>query len=462
MNFNKIAALTTAGVMALSMTATAEAASGKLAAGKGQTAKNVIVMIADGWGSNQILAANYFNSGKAINEAYEKFPTRVDMSTYSVSAGSYDPLKAWDWTADPLYINNSPTDSAAAGTTMSTGVKTYDNGIGVDVNKVPVKHISEYFEEEGKATGVVSSVQFYHATPAAFVAHDVSRNSYNTIAAEMIYDSAADVIMAPGHPGFNDDNEAVELNFNNFNKVAGGNTKAIEGSQMWAELSGGAAGGDANGDGAADAWNFIQTKEEFEAMTTGETPDRVFGLPQVATTLQQGRSGDAKAAPYKVAMNENVPDLATMTKAALNVLDNNKKGLFLMVEGGAIDWAGHANQLGRNIEEMNDFNNAVDSVIEWVNTNSSWGETLLIVTGDHETGFLSGSKGKLSPVINNGAGAEPSVFWNSGNHTNQLVPLYAKGQGADLIKKYADEKDPVLGSYTDNSELFPVILDLLK
>ena len=462
MNFNKIAALTTAGVMALSMTATAEAASGKLAAGKGQTAKNVIVMIADGWGSNQILAANYYNSGKAINEAYEKFPTRVDMSTYSVSAGSYDPLKAWDWTANPLYINNSPTDSAAAGTTMSTGVKTYDNGIGVDVNKAPVKHISEYFEEEGKATGVVSSVQFYHATPAAFVAHDVSRNSYNTIAAEMIYDSAADVIMAPGHPGFNDDNEAVELNFNNFNKVAGGNTKAIEGSQMWAELSGGAAGGDANGDGAADAWNFIQTKEEFEAMTTGETPDRVFGLPQVATTLQQGRSGDAKAAPYKVAMNENVPDLATMTKAALNVLDNNKKGLFLMVEGGAIDWAGHANQLGRNIEEMNDFNNAVDSVIEWVNTNSSWGETLLIVTGDHETGFLSGSEGKLSPVINNGAGAEPSVFWNSGNHTNQLVPLYAKGQGADLIKKYADEKDPVLGSYTDNSELFPVILDLLK
>lgn len=168
------------------------------------------------------------------------------------------------------------------------------------------------------------------------------------------------------------------------------------------------------------------------------------------------------AAPDEVEKNDNVPNLATMSKAALNVLDNNEEGLFLMIEGGAIDWAGHANQLGRNIEEMNEFNDAVDAVIDWVETHSNWGETLLIVTGDHETGYLSGSEDALTKVINNGAGVLPTVHWLSGSHTNQLIPLYAKGQGASLLRKYADEKDPVRKWYLDNTELFPVILDLMN
>ena len=89
-------------------------------------------------------------------------------------------------------------------------------------------------------------------------------------------------------------------------------------------------------------------------------------------------------------LNTTVPGLATMTEGALNVLDNDEQGFFLMVEGGAIDWAAHANQTGRTIEEEIDFNKAVDAVIYWVQRNSNWSETVLIVTGDHETGTLYG------------------------------------------------------------------------
>src|SRR5699024_6999886 len=119
--------------------------------------------------------------------------------------------------------------------------------------------------------------------------------------------------------------------------------------------------------------------------------DKVFGLAQVATTLQQGRGGDSEGKlPGEVAFNENVPDLPTMSEGALEVLGQNEDGFHLMIEGGAIDWTGHANETTRNIEETQDFNAAVESVVDWIETNSSWDETLLVVTADHETGYLGG------------------------------------------------------------------------
>jgi len=125
-----------------------------------------------------------------------------------------------------------------------------------------------------------------------------------------------------------------------------------------------------------------------------------------------------------------------MTRGALNVLDNDADGFFLMVEGGAIDWAGHANQSGRLIEEQADFNEAVAAVCDWVEQNSSWSETLVIVTGDHETGYLTGTAGVYDAVLNNGQGNMPTLAWNSGDHTNQLIPFYAKGAGAEIFKNW--------------------------
>jgi alkaline phosphatase len=297
---------------------------------------------------------------------------------------------------------------------------------------------------------VVTSVEWTHATPAAHVAHNVSRNNYEEIGQEMIYDSAADVIMGAGHPWFGHDGQPLDEP-NTFKYVGGEDT--------WNDLVAGTAGGDADGDGVDDLWTLIQTRAEFQALMSGPTPKRVVGTAQVYQTLQVNRSGDYYADPYVEPLIDSVPTLEEMTKAAINILDDDPDGFFLMVEGGAVDWASHGNGSGRMIEEHIDYDNAVAAVVDWVQTNSNWGETLLIVTGDHETGYLTGpgSDPTWEPIVNNGAGNLPGMEWHSGSHTNSLIPLYAKGDAARMFRRYADEYDPVRGRYVDNTELAQVL-----
>ena len=104
---------------------------------------------------------------------------------------------------------------------------------------------------------------------------------------------------------------------------------------------------------------------------------------------------------------------------------------------------------------------ALDSCY-WVEGNSSWSETLVIVTSDHETGYLTGSSGIYNEVVNNGKGVMPTMVWNSQSHTNQLVPIFAKGPGSDLFRKYAVGSDPVRGAYINNTDIPRVIRELLK
>lgn len=434
------------------------------AAAKPPAPKNIIVMISDGMGFNHTLAASYYNFGKANRQVYNRFPFRFAMSTYAGSdlAGApdtdpcvgwgYDPARAW---SEFTYVNICYTDSASAATAMATGVKTYNAAIGVDLFGQPVKNVVEAAEELGKATGVVTSVPISHATPAGFVAHNVHRNNYAAIAQEMIYVSAVDVIMGAGHPWYTNDG-VLTVSPISFNYVGGEST--------WDDLLAGTAGNDADGDGFFDSWTLIQERAEFQALTSGPTPKRVFGIAQVHNTLQQGRSGDASAVPFAVPLNTNVPTLVEMTLSALNILDDDPDGLFLMVEGGAVDWAAHANQSGRVIEEQLDFDAAVEAVVSWVNANSNWGETLLIVTGDHETGYLlgPGSNPTWQPIINNGAGNLPGMQWNSGNHTNSLLPFYAKGDDARWFTNYATQTDPVRGRYIDNTDIARVIFQVLR
>ena len=129
-----------------------------------------------------------------------------------------------------------------------------------------------------------------------------------------------------------------------------------------------------------------------------------------------------------------------------------------MVEGGAIDWAAHANQTGRMIEEQIDFNNTVDYVVNWVETFSNWDETLVIVTGDHECGYLTGPNANnanplTNPIINNGKNNVPGVKWNSGSHTNSLIPVYFKGAGSEYFNLVADQRDKIYGKYINNTEI---------
>jgi len=418
--------------------------------------KNVIIMIADGGGFNHYASAGFYQCGQIPCQSYEDFPVRLAMSTYPIG-GSYDSNTIW---TNFDYLKNDPTDSAAAATAMATGIKTYNAAIGVDNDKNPVTNLVERAEQLGKSTGVVTSVPFNHATPAGFVAHNDSRDDYKAIADEMINKSAADVIMGCGHPLYNA----------NGNLGALPNYKYIR-SSVWAALKTGSAGADADGDGSQDPWSLIQTREQFQALASGPAPKRVFGLAQVYETLQEKRSGNADAIPYEAPMIKTVPMLDEMTRAALNVLDDDPDGFFVMIEGGAVDWAAHDNHSGRMVEEMIDFNKAVEAVLSWIEQNSSWGDTLVIITADHETGYLTGpdsgqklfsDKPVWNQLIGNGAGNPPSMQWHSGGHTNSLVPFFAKGRGVQMFKDTIDGDDPVRGPYIDNTDIANVIFSLWR
>jgi len=432
--------------------AVAAANSGQSASTTSPVAKNVIIMISDGTGYDHIAASDLYELGPGGTQVYERFPFRYAMSTYSASGNGYDPAKAW---ASFDYVLQAPTDSAAAATAMSTGHKTFDGAVGVRGSKsapIRVEHLVERAEKAHKSTGVVTSVQWSHGTPAGFSAHNVSRDNYTQIASEMVTKSRLDVIMGAGHPFY--DNNGKSHSTATTYKYVGGKT-------LWFAIAAGKAGGDADADGDVDRWTPVRSLSEFRALQFDATPPkRVLGTARVGTTLNEERSGDRLAAPFAVPMNTGVPTLAEMSKGALNVLDQDADGFVLMIEGGAVDWAAHANRKGRMIEEHMAFDDAVSAVCEWVEVSSSWDDTLLIVTGDHETGYLtgpgSGTIGGLpvwKPLTFAGIGVQPGMSWHTVNHTNSLVPIYVKGRSVRSLTRYADRRDPVRGRFLDNTDI---------
>ncbi len=431
--------------------------------------KNIIFFVGDGMGYNHILATNYFMHGEAGYQPYEQEDWfHAAQATYSAARihqgdtiflNGYAPRTAWE---DPEYFSTDYTDSAAAASALSTGVKTFGGSLGIGMGGDTLVHISEAAKTLGKSVGIVSSVPVSHATPAGFIAHNESRRNYEEIARYMFFRSRADVLLAAGHPMYNNDGQPEEKSY-----------RYVGGHEIWEQLSANDGrttftfeGGhlsvqDANGNGQADPWHFIESREDFQALAEGPAPGRVLGIAQAYSTLNQGRfRGEEAEMPFEQPFNENLPTLEELTQASLNVLGQNEKGFFVMIEGGAIDWASHDNHLGRTIEEQADFNRSVIAAIEWVETHSSWDETLVIVTSDHECGYLTGPdhpEPVKDPVVNRGQGQLPAHQWNFGSHTNMLVPFYAKGPGIELFALFADKTDPRRGPFIQNTEIAQAI-----
>ena len=403
------------------------------------SAKNVILMISDGAGFNAFDCTSYYQHGKLI---------RLGCTTYSAdNPDGYESHKFW---SEFKYARKKPTDSAAAATALYTGVKTENGRLCTDSDGRKLLTIAAIADAAGKSTGTISSVMFSHATPAAVWAHNDSRNEYEQIAREMICDSGLDVIMGCGHPRYDNNGKLLPMDDWETNYCGG---KALFNDIVTASTERG--------------WTFIESKHDFLAMAEDSDPvfDRVIGVPQCRRTLQYNRDGKGMGN-----LNQNVPSLATMARAAINVLTKDADGFFLMIEGGAVDWAGHENNLARMIEEQIDFNTAVEAVVEWVHIESSWDETLLIITADHETGQLWGPKaGPKSQTPfnlpqNNGAGTLPGAGFFSNEHTNALVPLYVIGPGAESFQGLTDGKDAMSavawgfsGRYVDNTDVFTVM-----
>ncbi|HYI79175.1 MAG TPA: alkaline phosphatase [Chryseolinea sp.] len=263
------------------------------------------------------------------------------------------------------------TDSAAGATALSAGVKAYNGAIGVTVNSkgdtIPVKTILEMAEEKGLATGLVSTSSITHATPASFIAHQTSRDYDEAIAMDFM-DTDIDVFIGGGYKFFakRSDNEDLTLKL---------------------EKKG---------------YKVLQSMDQIAKVKSG----KLAGL----TAYE-----DNKPFPNREM------DLPLSTRTALNILDNNKDGFFIMVEGSQIDWGSHNNNITYTVNEMLDFDRAIGEALEYA---SKDGETLIVVTADHETGGLALTGGDIDKGIVRGN------FGTKG-HTGIMVPIFAYGPGAN-------------------------------
>ncbi|MBQ1784752.1 MAG: alkaline phosphatase [Gammaproteobacteria bacterium] len=470
-----------------------------------QRPKNVILMISDGASYGTWEMAAHWQGAENANDLaiYSDMQTRLGVTTYPLNTSNtptnedtstlgYDPAAAWNTTVGEgvekdgfmtyiegyKYLKNNYTDSAAAGTALASGQKTYNNAINYDNHGKPMGYITQLAKAQGKATGVVSSVQMAHATPATFSAQNISRRNMHEIARDQLTNGNVDLLMGTGHPDY--DGSGTNLNALSAEDCAAnwacGNRFDSIGETEWLALKAGLL----TPTGASKPWTLIEDKGAFELLASGNlsVDGPLVGIPRVRWTLQQTRSGDVVGAdanqPSGKKMIATVPDLATMTQGALNYLGKDEDGLFLMVEGGAVDWAAHGNDTGTLIEEQLDFDRAVAVVKDWVEANSSWEETLLIVTTDHGNALPLAPTSDVTafaPVVSNGSELLPEVRYWSGQHTNEVVRLWAIGAGSDKFDDYIRGTDSGFvtftghnsdGRYIDLTDVFAVMRDNIQ
>ncbi|MCL2305856.1 MAG: alkaline phosphatase, partial [Planctomycetaceae bacterium] len=443
-------------------------------------AKNVIILIGDGMGFGSDLAGTYYRYGEAGKQSYHSFPVHVACTTYAqAKAGQpipadckgYDPEAFWasltGGTQDTEFT--CVTDSAASSTAIHSGVKTLNGRIGVDDQNNPVELVSEIAYKTGRKVGSVTTVPIGHATPAGFCAHVVLRGDMDEIFLQMSdTNSLLTVVMGAGHPFYVNGRERNE-DANETEATRKSRFLAVGGKATWEKMEGGTRNG----------FTVIDTKKQFEALASGTAlPEKVIGIarswgnvPPIDAFLNDiPATQKLFESTYPKTEVDELPDLTTMSLGAINLLtQNNDRGFILMIEGGAIDWANHGRYIKQSVLEHTGFSKAIDAVIQWVETKSSWDETLVIVTADHETGQLWGpgtyrdENGNgvwdhsedvfngFQPIENLGRGNVPNVQYGTGGHTTGLVPLYAKGPGAELFLKHIS---PDI-SYADSRSSFP-------
>lgn len=459
-----------------------------------QKRKNIIVMISDGASDGTWDIASFWQHGKLSNETfpYSVLETRYAMATHALNGNktpdlssqcdpdtyadgfSYDADKASDSNkskqqpfAGYEYIGINYTDSAASGTAIATGQSTYNSAISVNNCGKELPLITEYAKANNLATGVVSSVPFSHATPAVFGAKNISRHNGAKIGSDMLTNGHLDLIMGTGHPIYDQNGQQQQAMYNYISEAG---WKALQDGKLYPI-------------GSGRAWQLVESKADFEKLAANNANQEwmnspLIGLVQNNATLQQSRSNcgstDVKTS-YACPYLPSSPTLKTMSLGALNYLNQNENGFFVMIEGGAVDWAAHANDTARIIEEQIDFNQAAGAVYNWVEKNSNWDETLLIVTTDHGNAYVLGpdsDKTIYNPVSATPKNAMPEVKYYSVDHTNELVRLYAKGSGAEKFANYVVGKDKnyptryrhsgTTGDYIQNKHIFNVVKDAIE
>jgi alkaline phosphatase len=412
-----------------------------------QVPTTVILMIGNGMGYGQQDLTTLWTDGTAAGQvsddggatvvpvpgegtlAMQQLDVQRAMSTYPVPsterAGGYDPASAW---SDPAWVAGGATDPAAAATALATGVKTLDGMVGVDPDGEAQETIVERALALGRSAGVVSDGPIGSPVTGAFATHELSAEPPAAITHALLT-SGLSVVIGTGHPWYDDDHQLRD---------APSWTSVSE--QDWTALTSGQT-----------PYTLIDSGDGLRALAgTPTPPEKVVGVVQVGSSLQAGRGGATDvpdAAPHN-----DVPDLATLSLAALDVLDQDPDGFVLVVDGGGIDHASHAHSTGRAIEAVEDFDAAVAAVAGWVTRQDAWDHTLLVVTSTDESGRVAGPGGPWTAATGV-AGRVPSAAWWSDGPVNTLVPFAAQGAGARAVGAMADRTDPVRGAYLDNTAL---------
>ncbi|HPF11466.1 MAG TPA: alkaline phosphatase [Flavobacteriaceae bacterium] len=311
-----------------------------------------------------------------------------------ISAAQYFGKTPSNYTRFPItgLINTSSesdliTDSAAGATAFASGIRTYNGAIGVDVDTTKVQNMVELVSQKGMQTGLIATSSITHATPACFFAHSKSRDFHEEIAAQL---------------------PTSEINF-----FAGAGlqyfNKREDGKNLLDDFS-------ENG--------FSIDTLKLEAMPNAKKAGYLLADKSMPKAME-GRGNFLKDASL----------------LAVQRLSQNEKGFFMMVEGSQIDWGGHDNDAPYLISELLDFDSTIGAILDFAEKN---GETLVVVTADHETGgFTLASDGDDYNSI------QPT--FSTHGHSATMVPVFAYGPGAEIFS----------GIYK-NSEIFHKIKTLLQ
>ncbi len=307
-----------------------------VAEAKENAPKYVFYFIGDGLGAAQRQLAEFYKQ-----EVSEDKNTKLLMNTFPIAGINTT------HSSDSLV-----TDSAAAGTALATGHKTNNGVISLKPDGTEVKSLIELAEEQGMATGIITTTRLTHATPAVFASHNESRNDENGIAADFV-DSGVEFFAGGGNRHF------VPQDW------AWGKSKREDDRNILAEF-------------AQEGYKVFESADESEAFRQYSPKAR----DKVIATLSTSHL------PYEVDRKQtnDTPSLAEITEKGIDVLSTYNKGFFLMVEGGRIDHACHANDAAGSIHDTLAFDAAIAEAMEFYEAHPN--ETLIVVVGDHETGGM--------------------------------------------------------------------------
>nr|WP_263313139.1 alkaline phosphatase [Mammaliicoccus sp. Marseille-Q6498] len=291
--------------------------------------KNVIFMVGDGM-------------GPAYNSAYRHFADNPD--TKEIEETAFDQYLKGQQKTDPKDSKENVTDSAAAATAFSTGQKTFNGAISVDNNKQKLKSVLEQAKENGKSTGLVATSELTDATPASYASHVDDRDKKDEIAqqfySQMINGQhSVDVLLGGGEKYFGSENGNLKNKF------------------------------------AKDGYDVVENKDDL----LNSQSDKLLGLFAEENM------------PLQVDAPKDDPKLAEMQTAALERLEKNDKGFFLMVEGSSIDKSGHPNDVTGVMSEMSGFEDAFSQATSYAKSHP---DTLVVATADHSTGGMTMAKGE--------------------------------------------------------------------